>query len=195
MKKWNSYKSSQADEKFDVIIIGSDISGLTVGALLSLNGKRVLILEKHFKIGGFTHTFRSDNYEWDVGIHYVGEVHKPWSMIRKLFDLISGNELTWSQMDENYDRMIFPDRNYDFIAPNEKFIESMISSFPMDELGIFKYITLVNNSVKSAKSFFLNKALPDPIGFLSYPFMAKNFFNYSDRITYDVLNEIINDKN
>tara|TARA_B100000945_G_C20129045_1_gene478466 strand:- start:104 stop:496 length:393 start_codon:yes stop_codon:yes gene_type:complete len=130
-----------------------------------------------------------------VGIHYVGEVHKPWSMIRKLFDLISGNELTWSQMDENYDRMIFPDRDYDFIAPNEKFIESMISSFLKEELGIFKYITLVNNSVKSAKSFFLNKALPDPIGFLSYPFMAKNFFNYSDRITYDVLNEIINDKN
>ena len=107
MKKWNSYKSSLANEKFDVIIIGSGISGLTVGALLSLNGKRVLILEKHFKIGGFTHTFRRDNYEWDVGIHYVGEVHKPWSMIRKLFDLISGNELTWSQMDENYDRMIF----------------------------------------------------------------------------------------
>ena len=93
-----------------------------MGALLSLNGKRVLILEKHFKIGGFTHTFRRDNYEWDVGIHYVGEVNKPWSMILKLFDLISGNELTWSQMDENYDRMIFTDRNYDFISPKEKFI-------------------------------------------------------------------------
>ena len=57
MQKWNSYKSSLANEKFDVIIIGSGIGGLTVGALLSLNGKRVLILEKHFKIGGFTHTF------------------------------------------------------------------------------------------------------------------------------------------
>ena len=47
----------------------------------------------------------------------------------------------------------------------------MISSFLEEELGIIKYIPLVNNSVKSAKSFFINKALPDPIGLLSYPFM------------------------
>ena len=69
----------------------------------------------------------------------------------------------------------------------------MTSKFPKEELGIIKYMELVNNSVKSAKSFFLNKALPDPMGLLAYPFMAKNFFNFSDKITYDVLNEIIND--
>jgi len=135
MKKCNSYKSSLANKKFDAIIIGSGISGLNVGALLALNGNRVLILEKHFKIGGFTHTFPRDNYEWDVGIHYVGEVHKPWSMIQKLFDLVSDNELKWSQMDENYDRMIFPDRHYDFTSPKEQFIDSMIFNFPKEEFG------------------------------------------------------------
>ena len=45
-------------DKYDVIIIGSGISGLCCGALLSMEGKKVLILEKHFKIGGYTHTFK-----------------------------------------------------------------------------------------------------------------------------------------
>ena len=57
------------------IIIGSGISGLTTGILLAKQNKKVLILEKHFKVGGWTHTFKRGKYEWDVGIHYIGEVH------------------------------------------------------------------------------------------------------------------------
>ena len=98
------------------------MSGLTCAALLAQEGKKVLLLEKHFKIGGWTHTFRRNNYEWDVGIHYIGEVHKPWSPIRKLFDRISDGELKWHKMDDNYDRIIFPDKHYNFISPKTRFI-------------------------------------------------------------------------
>ena len=66
MKKWTSYKPDLAHDLFDAIIIGSGMGGLTTAALLALNGKRVLVLEKHFKIGGWTHTFRRDSFEWDV---------------------------------------------------------------------------------------------------------------------------------
>ena len=45
MKKWISYKSVLQSEKFDVIIIGSGISGLTTAALLAQNNFKVLVLE------------------------------------------------------------------------------------------------------------------------------------------------------
>ena len=109
MKKWQGWRPEYASEKYDVIIIGSGMSGLTAGVLLAQKGKKVLILEKHFKAGGWTHTFRRDNYEWDVGIHYIGEVHNPHSPVRKLFDIVSDGKLKWQKMDENYDRIIFPD--------------------------------------------------------------------------------------
>ena len=122
MKKWTSYSTDIQKEKFDVIIIGSGMSGLTTAVLLAQHDLKVLVLEKHFKVGGFTHTFKRKNYEWDVGIHYIGEVHNQKSYARRLFDRITDAKLEWAKMDDNYDRIIFPDETYNFIAPKEKFI-------------------------------------------------------------------------
>ena len=57
-------------QKFDVIVIGSGIGGLTCAALLSkFYRKRVLVLEQHFTVGGFTHGFdRQGKFHWDVGV-------------------------------------------------------------------------------------------------------------------------------
>lgn len=190
MKKWSNYNSKLTKESFDAIIIGSGIGGLSTGALLALNGKKVLILEKHFKIGGWTHTFRRNNYEWDVGIHYIGEVHKPWSMVRRLFDLLSDGQLKWSKMDKNYDRIIFPDRSYNFISPREQFLEDMISIFPKEEQALKTYLALIDEAVKSSKPFFINKAMSDFLGSITYPFMTRKFFKLADQTTYDVLSSL-----
>ena len=56
--KPQKYSSEKLKSHYDVIIIGSGISGLCSAALLSMEGKKVLLLEKHFKIGGYTHTFK-----------------------------------------------------------------------------------------------------------------------------------------
>ena len=92
--------------------------------------KKVLILEKHFKIGGWTHTFKRNGYEWDVGIHYIGGVHLEKTMSRRILDKISDNNLKWNKMSSNYDRIIFPDKSYNFIAPKEEFIKQLINLFP-----------------------------------------------------------------
>ena len=193
MKKWKTYNSAIANQSFDAIIIGSGIGGLCTAALLGLKGKRVLVLEKHFKIGGWTHTFRRDNYEWDVGIHYIGQVHKSYSVIRKLFDIISDGKLEWSPMDKNYDRIIFPDQSYDFVAPRQQFIDDMIGYFPREESAIMTYMDLLNKAVKSSRSYFSNKALSGVLGAVTYPFMTRKFFKYSDSTTLDVLSSLTQD--
>ena len=194
MKKWKNYNSKITEQSYDAIIIGSGIGGLCTAALLSLNGKKVLVLEKHFKIGGWTHTFKRKNYEWDVGIHYIGQVSSTRSPIRKLFDLISDGNLEWSPMDSNYDRIIFPDKSYDFIAPRQQFIENMISYFPKEELAINKYMSLLDEVAKSSRPYFKQKAFSGILDSITYPFMTKNFFKYSDRTTYDVLSSLTSNK-
>ena len=194
MKKWNTYNFQLSQESYDAIIIGSGIGGLCSAALLSMKGKKVLVLEKHFKIGGWTHTFRRNNYEWDVGIHYIGKVHKPDNPIRKLFDLISDGKLEWCKMNKNYDRIIFPDKYYNFVAPKSQFVDDMISYFPKEEYAIIKYMKLLDETVKSSRNYFINKAMPRWAGSISYQLMNRKFFKYSDRTTLDVLSSLTNNK-
>ena len=194
MKKWKKYHSDVSNEKFDSIIIGSGIGGLCAAALLGIKGKRVLVLEKHFKIGGWTHTFKRKDYEWDVGIHYIGQVHRPTSPVRKLFDIISDGQLQWSPMDDNYDRIIFPDKSYDFVAPRSRFIEDMIKYFPKEERAILKYMDLLDSVAKSSRLYFSQKAFTGVLDKISYPIMTRKFFKYSDKTTLDVLKSLTDDK-
>src|SRR5215471_6252638 len=128
--KYPSYQHLPLDESWDAIIIGSGIGGLAAAALLSLSaGKRVLVLERHYTAGGFTHVFHRPGYEWDVGLHYVGQM-QAGSPLRAIFDSITNGALDWAPAPDIYDRMVFPSREYDFPSGRERFRERMKQYFP-----------------------------------------------------------------
>ena len=97
-------------------------------------------------------------------------------------------------MDKNYDRIIFPDMSYDFVAPREKFVEDMIAYFPKEERAIMSYMDLLDQVSNNSRSYFANKALPGILGAISYPFMTRKFFSFSDRTTLDVLSSLTSDQ-
>ena len=109
------YRAERVDENYDVIVIGSGIGGLCSAALLSQLGKKVIVLEQHYTAGGFTHAYERNGYEWDVGVHYIGDMGRK-SQGRALFDFISGGHLKWAEMDPVYDRIILGDETFDFVA-------------------------------------------------------------------------------
>ena len=110
-----SYKQHRPEGRFDAIVIGSGIGGLASAALLARHGnKRVLVLERHSTAGGFTHTFTRPGWEWDVGVHYIGQC-EPGSPVRALFDEISEGTLRWARMPDVYDRVILGDDAYDVV--------------------------------------------------------------------------------
>ncbi len=103
-------------DHWDAIVIGSGIGGLSTAATLSkLAEKRVLVLERHYTAGGFTQTFRRPGYEWDVGVHYIGDVSHPRADTRRIFDFLTDGELDWADMGEVYDRIILGDNSYDYV--------------------------------------------------------------------------------
>src|SRR5215475_9342782 len=94
-----SYKQCSIEEQWDAIVIGSGIGGLTTAALLAEHGGlRVLVLERHYTAGGFTHTFRRPGFEWDVGVHYVGKLNEPGSKFRTILEHLTNGELEWADM-------------------------------------------------------------------------------------------------
>jgi all-trans-retinol 13,14-reductase len=91
--------------KFDAIVIGSGMSGLTTAALLSRRGWRVLVLEQHDVAGGCTHAFVEKGFEFDTGVHYIGgKVGDKRSMFGFMFDLLSSGHIRWNAYDKVFDR-------------------------------------------------------------------------------------------
>lgn len=151
---------------YDAIIIGSGIGGLTTAALLAKLGKRVCVLEQHYTAGGYTHSYEREGYEWDVGVHYIGEVHKPWSAIRRIFDVISDGKLEWAPMDARYDRIVIGDQTYDYVAGREEFKAEMKQHFPGEAAAIDRYVELLSDVSARVPRFFAGQALPRSLGML-----------------------------
>jgi all-trans-retinol 13,14-reductase len=127
-------------EQYDVIVIGSGMGGLTVASLLAqMQGKRVLILEQHYVVGGFTHTFkREKGYHWDVGIHYVGDLEEG-HQFRRLFDYTTSGGVRWKKMPYIYDKFVFPDFTFEAPSSLSEFKQKVKLLFPDELEGIDRY--------------------------------------------------------
>jgi all-trans-retinol 13,14-reductase len=126
-----SYKQTpHLHDHYNAILIGSGMGSLTTAALLAKEGRKVLVLERHYTAGGFTHVFKRKGYEWDVGIHYIGEVQRPNSTIRRLFDYISDGQLEWADMGEVYDRIFIGEDAYDLVKGVTNFKTQLGEYFP-----------------------------------------------------------------
>jgi len=176
--------------QYDTIIVGSGMGSLTSAAILAKEGQKVLILERHYTAGGFTHVFKRKGYEWDVGIHYIGEVQRPKSITKRLFDYISDGNLKWADMGEVYDRIIIGDKSYDFVKGVKNFKQKMYEYFPEEKVAIDDYVAMVFASTKATRSFFAEKAIPPFLSKFIGNKMRKPFLRFSDSTTYEVLSSL-----
>ena len=192
MKLFQSYKQQRITDRYDVIVIGSGLGGLSVAAILAKEGKKVLVLERHYTAGGYTHVFKRRGYEWDVGLHYVGEVHRRNCYLRKLFDYVTDGRLQWAEMGEVYDRVRFGDKEYAFKAGPAAFAAQLKIYFPApaDGEAIDRYIAMIRAVERCRLRYFSEKAMPPWLARLVGPFMRSAFLKYSDRTTLSVLQEL-----
>lgn len=58
--------------KFDAIVIGSGLGGLTVASKLAKDGYKVGVFEQHFIPGGYATNFKRKGYTFDVSLHGIG---------------------------------------------------------------------------------------------------------------------------
>uniref|UniRef100_A0A0G4HVV4 Amine oxidase domain-containing protein n=1 Tax=Chromera velia CCMP2878 TaxID=1169474 RepID=A0A0G4HVV4_9ALVE len=132
--------------EYDAVVIGSGIGGLTTASVLAkVKNYKVLVLEQHYKAGGFTHSFRREGgkFEWDPGLHYVGEM-KDGETLKNVFDFVTGGRVQWEKMADPFDRFLFPEFEFGVSSNPKQFEQDLIRMFPAEAEGIKKYFVLLN---------------------------------------------------
>lgn len=148
---------------YDVIVIGSGIGGLTTAGLLAgVAGRRVLVLERHTEPGGQTHTFRRGGASWDVGVHYVGAM-SPGEDPRLLSDYLSGGQLVWNRMPEEFDRYVYPDFELRPIADEHKYWSRLVEHFPDEKVAISRWFADITKARRWIQLGFMQGMMPAPV--------------------------------
>jgi all-trans-retinol 13,14-reductase len=188
------YKRHPITEDYDAVVIGSGIGGLTSAAMLAKHGgRKVLVLERHYTPGGYTHVFHRPGYDWDVGVHYVGGM-RPGSTLRRILDDISDGRIEWADMGPVYDRVIVDGDAYDLPKGRRNLRAALVSWFPDEEAAIDGYFEAVAAAVSASLPFHAVKTLPGPIAAAAGPLMRRNFLRWSDRTTREVLEALTSDQ-
>ena len=184
------YRANRLDGPYDAIVIGSGIGGLTAAACLSKMGKKVIVLEQHYTAGGFTHSYDRNGYEWDVGVHYIGDMGAKHTLARRLFDYVTDGKLQWAAMDDHYDRLFIGDRQIDLVAGPEAFAKELKSQFPGEEQAIDSYLDYLSQVAKAMPGVTLAKVLPNlmagPFRYLARR-KAPDFLNRTTREVLETL--------
>ncbi len=120
---------------YDIIIIGGGLGGLTAGAKLAKEGKKVLLIEQHDRPGGCATTFKRGDYIMEVGLHEM-DGPSPTDIKTKLFnELDVFKNVTFLEIPEFY-HFISDRRQITIPHHPEKAAEILKEAFPEEKKGI-----------------------------------------------------------
>jgi len=145
-------------KKYDHIIVGGGISGLTLALILSLNGKKILLLEKATRIGGSLSRFFREGVPFDTGFHFTGgfstggvlmemlKVLGFTASVKPVFLTGPGSSVFAFDQDNNV---------YDMPSGTDNFRLALHKNFPGEKNAIDRYFDLIKKVWQSTSSLRL----------------------------------------
>jgi prolycopene isomerase len=138
------FHEEAARDAYDAIVVGAGIGGLTAGAFLARAGRRVLVLERHDRPGGYAHAFRRRGYRFDSAVHVVGGCEpRPFegaALLHRVLAALGVRErCDFVRVDPGY-RVEWPGLALDAPSELEPFVEAHVERFPAEEKGIRGFV-------------------------------------------------------
>ncbi len=64
-------------DRYDVIVIGAGLGGLTAAALLAQAGRKTLLIERNYGVGGAASTYKSGDLVVEASLHETSDPQDP----------------------------------------------------------------------------------------------------------------------
>ncbi|MCK4389447.1 MAG: NAD(P)/FAD-dependent oxidoreductase [Desulfobacterales bacterium] len=152
-------------KKYDDLVVGSGISGMTLALLLGMNGRSVLLLEKSPRIGGSLARFYREGIPFDTGFHFTGGFGKNGILhdmltVLGIHDYVKPIYLS----KEKNNRIIFEaeQATYDMPTGYQETIAKLKEYFPGEEQAIDWYFEMVKDVCSRTVAMDLRKISLSP---------------------------------
>ena len=126
----------------DVVVVGAGTGGLTTAAYLAAIGRRVVVVDRQRQAGGCGTVFVHDDYEFDVGLHYLGGDGSGPAVRSALEPL--GIDISFREQDPSgFDTLTFDDMVFAVPKGIEAFRARLHDAFPDEQRGIDRYLRVI----------------------------------------------------
>lgn len=130
--------------RYDTVIIGSGVTGLTSALVLAQRGQKVAIVEKTGFTAPLIRRFKRGNVWCDPGFHYSGGFEQSGSLSVLFRYLRMRDEMRSVPMAEDgYDILFLGDREVPIPAGMDRVREALCSQFPKSRKAVNSYIDKV----------------------------------------------------
>ena len=139
---------------YDIAIIGSGLGGLACGSILSQRGYKVVVLEKHYQIGGCLQHFKRKGVLFDTGMHYIGsyEDGQILNTLFRYFDIY--DKIDASKLDEDgFDILNIGGEQFSIPQGVERFKQKLVLQFPGEEKAIGLYFQKLQEIYDAVECF------------------------------------------
>jgi phytoene dehydrogenase-like protein len=117
--------------------------------LLARTGKKVCVLERHTKAGGYLHNFSRYGETFDTGGHYVGALDpgEPFRILLEYLGVFDESDFSPLARD-GFDVLTFPSFQVAIPSGYNAVVQALSSQFPGERAAISRYFDAVRDAVR-----------------------------------------------
>src|SRR3990172_8596075 len=143
------------DEKFDVVVIGAGLGGLSAAGYLAKAGKSVLVLEQNTVPGGYAHEFRRGHYRFEVALHAIDGVGPGGFSYPVLSYLEVLEQVNFRRLDPFY-TVRFPEHEITAHADHFEYEAELIHHFRDEAKGIRSLVDAMVQTFNDVRRFMVD---------------------------------------